>query len=48
MAGTALFAVAVVAAVLAVVMHSNWIAGAAVALLIPGAAMLFQVGRSLR
>ncbi len=47
MVGTLLFALAIVAAVLAVLMRSDWIAGAAVVLLVPGAAMLYRVGRSL-
>ncbi len=48
MLGTVLFALGIVAAVISVVTGSAWIAGAGAALLIPGAVMLYQVGKSLR
>jgi hypothetical protein len=47
MLGTVLFALGIIAAVISVIADSAWIAGAAAACLIPGAVMLYQVGRSL-
>ena len=47
MLGTVLFALGIIAAVISVIADSAWIAGAAAACLIPGAVMLYQVGKSL-
>ena len=47
MLGTALFAIGIIVAVLSVIASSVWMAGAAVALLVPGVLMLYQVGKSL-
>ena len=48
MQGTVLFAFGIIAAIAAVATGSVWLVGAAVVLLVPGMAMLYQVGRSLR
>lgn len=47
MLGTILFALGIIAAVLSVITGSVWVAGAAVAFLIPASIMLYQVGKSL-
>jgi hypothetical protein len=48
MQGTLLFALGLIAAVLSLILGSAWVAGAAVALLIPAVILLYRVGRSLR
>jgi general stress protein CsbA len=48
MQGTVLFAVGIIATLAAAATGSVWLVGAAVVLLVPGAVMLYQVGRSLR
>jgi hypothetical protein len=48
MQGTALFALGIIAAIASVATGSLWLVGAAVVLLVPSMAMLYQVGRSLR
>ncbi len=48
MLGTALFALGAAAAIASLITRSNWIAGLAAALLIPGLAIVYRVGRSLR
>ena len=45
--GTALFVLGVVAVIASVVTGSVWLGGAGVVILVPGAVMLYQVGRSL-
>ena len=47
MQGTVLFAVGIIATIAAAATGSLWLVGAAVALLVPGAVMLYRVGRSL-
>jgi len=47
MLGTVLFALGIVGIVIFFFTRSNWVAVAAVACLLPGAVMLYQVGRSL-
>jgi hypothetical protein len=48
MLATLLFALGIIAAVLAVILGSVWIAGLAAVLLIPAMIALYQVGRALR
>ena len=48
MQGTVLFAVGIIATIAAAATGSVWLVGAAVVLLVPGAVMLYRVGRSLR
>ena len=47
MYGTALFALGIMAAIASVLIGSVWLVGAAVAFLLPGLVLLYQVGRSL-
>jgi hypothetical protein len=47
MQGTALFALGIVAAVLALITFSGWLVGIALALLVPAVLMLRRVGKSL-
>jgi hypothetical protein len=47
MYGTALFALGIMAGIASVVTRSIWLVGAAVALLVPGVALLYKVGKSL-
>jgi hypothetical protein len=47
MYGTALFALGIIAAIASVVAGSVWLVGAAVAFLLLGLVLLYQVGRSL-
>ncbi len=47
MLGTVLFALGIIGVVLFLITRSNLVAVAAVACLLPGAIMLYQVGRSL-
>ena len=47
MLGTGLFALGIVAAILSVITNSVWMVVTAVALLVPGVFMLYQVGKSL-
>ena len=47
MIGTVLFALGIVALIASVVTGSVWLGGAAVVILVPGALMLYEVGKSL-
>jgi fatty acid desaturase len=47
MYGTVLFLVGLIAAIASVVTRSLWLAVAAAVILVPGGAMLYQVGKSL-
>ena len=47
MSGTALFALGIMAAVASVATGSVWLVGAAVAFLVLGPVLLYQVGKSL-
>jgi hypothetical protein len=47
MLGTVLFVFGSIGVVIFLITRSNWVAVAAVACLLPGAIMLYQVGRSL-
>ena len=47
MYGTALFALGIMAAIASVVTGSVWLVGAAVAFLLLGLVLLYQVGKSL-
>ena len=47
MLGTGLFALAIAAAIISVITNSVWMAGAAVALLVPAVSILYHVGKSL-
>jgi hypothetical protein len=47
MYGTALFVLGILALIAAVVTGSVWLGAAAVVILVPGAVMLYQVGKSL-
>jgi membrane-bound ClpP family serine protease len=47
MQGTVLFVLGVIALIASVVTRSVWFGGAAVVFLVPGAVMLYLVGRSL-
>ena len=48
MFGTVLFALGVMAVIASVITGSVWLGAAAVVILVPGAVMLYQVGKSLR
>ena len=47
MYGTVLFVLGIVALIASVVIGSVWLGAAAVVILLPGAVMLYQVGKSL-
>ena len=47
MLGTVLFALGILGALLFVITGSVWMGAAAVALLVPGIVMLYQVGKTL-
>ena len=47
MCGTVLFVLGIVALIAAVVTGSVWLGAVAVVILVPGAVMLYQVGKSL-
>lgn len=47
MQGTVLFVLGIIALIASVAIRSVWLGGAAVVLLVPGAVMLYQVGKSL-
>lgn len=47
MLGTVLFVLGIMASIASLVTGSIWLMGAAMALLVPAAVMLYQVGKSL-
>jgi len=47
MQGTVLFVLGLIALIASLATRSFWFGGAAVALLVPGAAMLYRVGKSI-
>ena len=47
MLGTVLFVLGIAALIASIVIGSVWVAGAGVVLFVPGAVMLYQVGKSL-
>ena len=47
MQGTVLFVLGIIALIASLATRSVWLGGAAVVLLVPGAVMLYQVGKSL-